>query len=692
MINDFNQQIREHFDGLYKPARQEAQRRAALFVKELQIDDLEPDQCAVKLHRELQVLKQEMADFEGREYIHFAAYETVIYKIYSARLIFHGRKEETKLKEAFILSERLNSLEKQYQDILLQLPSFTFVDFLKNKRHIVFYELNQKPYGTPEEDYLKIRNWQTRRKVECVSLETKTFMKNFIRKVGDQLEGTDLLRSEIQQLEYIYKNVTEFTVPQFFTELSKLRGLAADFRPAKEEEFFDAFCRFMNGDGMRSSLSPQFFQSALKDIRSGKISCPPICCWSFIKYDRWLTDILEGKKDLNDTSETSYDYLFDLTFDEGRVKSENIIADFKNKYPSDVIPVAEYQSIIYTELNKLRTQFNELVNPDYYHYLPETETVKNYFVNNCFLNIEIEKHTDELKQVIFLNEMIVFLLQELLRMHENPIDPAFNNLLLDLQITDLITSMVPEPDLIDQILEAFSQTTSQSMNGRKPQLFIINDLKDSLDIIFDQAAYNMQRLFENQPNEKKGQFVTCQIRDLKLKKHNANRNEYTLHRYFADLMELFTIELSCVESLRYYNHIDIVQILQEPESQYEKKLSFGYKKSPGFLNLYIQKLVLEIDFLDNRTTVEDFVRIVTSEDLNPISDKIYLGCQTNQFRYLLKCFKPFFKSFIPSKIERSGLFISVNDNPVTAGSLYAADNEHLKKKHAIDNIFNTKSL
>ena len=169
MTTDLNQQIRQHFNGLYTPARKEAQRLAALFIKKLQIDDLEPDQGVLKLHRELQALKQEMADFEGREYIHFAAYETVIYKIYSARLIFHGRKEESKLKEAFIFGERLNALEKQYQNILFQLSSFTFADFLKNKRHIVFYELNQKPYGTPEEDYLKIRNWQTRRKVECVS-------------------------------------------------------------------------------------------------------------------------------------------------------------------------------------------------------------------------------------------------------------------------------------------------------------------------------------------------------------------------------------------------------------------------------------------------------------------------------------------------------------------------------------------
>ena len=692
MKNEFNKQIREHFDGLYQPARKEAQRRSALFVKKLQMDDLEPDQCAVKLHRELQVLKQEMADFEGREYIHFSAYETVIYKIYSARLLFYGRKEETKLKEAFILSERLNSLEKQYQGILLQLPSFTFVDFLKNKRHIVFYELDQKPYGTPEEDYFKIRNWQTRRKVECVSLETKAFRKNFIRKVGDQLDVTDLLRSEIQQLDYIYKNATEFTANQFFTELSKLRGLAADFKPANEEEFFDAFCRFLNGDGMRSSLSPQFFQSALKDIRAGKISCPPICCWSFIKYDQWLTDILEGKKDMNDTSETSYDYLFDLTFNEGKVKSENIISDFKNKYPSDVKPVAEYQSIIYTELNKLRTQYNELVNPDYYHYLPESETVKNYFVNKCFLNIEIEKHTDELKQVILLYEMIVFLLEELLRMHENPIDPAFNNLLLDLQITDLITSMVPEPDLIDQILEAFSLTTSQSMNGRKPQLFIINDLKDSLDNIYNQAANNMQRLFKSQPDEKIGHFVICQIRDMQYKKANAIRNKYTLHQYFEDLIALFTFEKNCLDSLRNYNQIDIVQILQEPESQYEKKLSFGYKKSPGFLNPYIHKLVLEIDFLDNRTTVEDFVRIVTSEDLELITDKIYLGCKTQEFHYILTHFKGSFQSFKPATIEKSGLFISNNGTQITANNLYNADTDQLQTRRAIDNIFSLKGL
>ncbi|HAH23040.1 MAG TPA: hypothetical protein DCL77_04635, partial [Prolixibacteraceae bacterium] len=480
MTTDINQQIKLHFTPLYQSAGEDAQKQAVLFIENLNLTDLGTEQQIKILHQELHVLKQEIDDFEYQEYIHFAAYEIVIYKIYSARLLFNRNKEDESIKKAFILSARLNCLTQLYELTQTQLPPFTFVHFLKDKNHIVLYEINQRPVGTSPEDYFRIRCWQTRRKVECVSLEARKFSERFERMVTSDTNLTDQINSEIQLLEYIFKNATQLTTPQFITALSELKALSAVAMPENEKEFHEFFCKFIEGDTMNSSLCPLYFKSSLKAIEADILSNAPICCWAFIKYDRWLNDIIEGKMGLKELSNMHSDFLFDHTFDEGILRSEQGIAEFKEKYPTEGCTIDTYQSIIFDELNQIRLKYNQLEYPDYYYYLNDREIVKNYFVNNCFLNIDIEKHTEELRQVIYLYEMYTFLMDELHRINDKAVEPFIDGFFLDAQIIDLITSMVPDPDLMAQLLEMLATTTSQLKKGGKPLFFIIEDLKDAL--------------------------------------------------------------------------------------------------------------------------------------------------------------------------------------------------------------------
>jgi len=690
MTTDTNLEIRRYFDDLYESASEDAKSQAHIFVEDLNLNNLTSDQKVFKLHNEILLLKQKIDDFERKEYVNFAAFEIVIYKIFSARLLFFNINEQALIKEGFFLSEKRNQLVRLYQEARTQLSTFTFQDFLKNQKHVVFYELHQKPSGINEEEYWKMRNWQAQKKIDCINLESKRFKERFIAKVSATGAINDGIKSETKQLEYLFKNATQFTTAQFITELSKLIAVSPDSIPKNETEFHELFCKFIEGVSMLETLNPKFLNSALKNIQTGIIAQPPLCCWSFIKYDKWLNDVLDGKIKIEDINQQNYVQIFDHTFIEGVELSERMISYFKQKHPSDLIPIDEYIDTIFGELNKLRSEFNELTHPNYYHFLLDTETVKSYFVNNCSLDIDIEIHKEELKKSILLNEMVVSFMDELYRVHKNPIDHTLDNLFLDLQITDLVTSMVPEPELMDQLLEAFSKTTSKTKHGRTPVLFIVEDLKDSLRKIYNVAEGNLKQLFDNHPAEIKGHFAACQVRDMQHKELTTKRNGGDLHECFVDLKKLFQIELDFVQSLQSYNPVNVDHLLKEPETQYRKKLSFGFIKSSGNLAPYIQALNVKIDFLDNRTTKENFIKIVTSDDLESVTEKIYIGCKTNEFKYTLTPFKSFFKSFNPANIEKSDIFRSSNGNPITADNLYNAVTDNLQTKIKIDNIFNQK--
>ena len=414
-----------------------------------------------------------------------------------------------------------------------------------------------------------------------------------------------------------------------------------------------------------------------------------ICCLSWINCNRSLTDILEEKIGLHDPLDHSYKQLFEQIFEQGIFQSKKRITEFKSKYPSNGISDHKYQFIISYELTKLSVDWNNLANPDYYQFLLVNENVKSYFLTNCLLNIYIEKHKIELIKTVVINEMVNYFENELSQINKKLIRTLSDLNLLIHQISKIISVMVPDHNLINKLKNAFA-LTSKSLKARKPILFIVLHLEDSFPSIFNQALMNLQQLLETLPADKKVTYAIRQIIDLEYMELIESRNKHNLNPFIADLKKTIKTELDCVQFRQNYKPVKKDHHLTETETQDTKKFSFGYKKATGYLSPFIPRLNMEINFLDSRTTQESFERIITAANLDTINEKIYLGCQTNEFTYLIKYFKTAFKSFNPATIGKSGLFISNTGHTITADSIYNSKIDNLQTKFAIDNIFNKK--
>lgn len=418
-------------------------------------------------------------------------------------------------------------------------------------------------------------------------------------------------------------------------------------------------------------------------------STAPGCCWSLIKNNQSLTEVFEGMIDLNDPPGPLYEQLFGPIFDQGAVQCEKDIAEFKRKYPCDSLSEDNYQTVIFRELNKLRVDWNERAYPDYYHFLLVKQNLKSYLLNNCFLNRYIENHQIELTNAFVINEMIKFLENELGQINKKLIRTSADIDLLIYQIKEIISVMLPNHELINELKKAFAKTT-KSLKVSKPILFIVLDLEDSFKTIFAHALTNLQQFLETQPSDKKVTYALRQIIDLEYMEAIESKNEHNLNSYIADLKKPFKTQLDCLQFQQNYKPAKKNHSIAEIKTQDKKKFSFGFIKSPDFLSPIIKTLTDNLNFLDPQTTNENFIRIVTSDDLASINDKIYLGCKTNEFRYLIKYFKAFFKSFNPATIGKSGIFISNTGHTITADCIYNSKSENLQTKFTIDNIFNKR--
>jgi len=121
-----------------------------------------------------------------------------------------------------------------------------------------------------------------------------------------------------------------------------------------------------------------------------------------------------------------------------------------------------------------------------------------------------------------------------------------------------------------------------------------------------------------------------------------------------------------------------------------KKESFGLKKeySKEF-EFIVKQLTLKINFIDESLSKsEDFIKIMSTDDISSISTKIHFGCETTEVRYIFDKLRIMFTSLTFAKIERSKLFYTEEGNLLTAGNLSASKIEKTKRKKEIDKVFN----
>ena len=331
MNNDTNYCIRHYFHDLFHAQKQVAQCQASSSIELLNLPRLAPPERVRQIVQELDLLHQKMDVFERKEYLDFADDEPHLFNYFSGHLYFCRHDEEQKLLEGLVLNQTHHLLSELLLEAMAQMPLFPLAAFMNNDPNVVFYELNQQPFGTSDEDYAAMRYWQTRMKIECVDLESNLLVARFIESVKGLPCPLDHARAEKDQVEFLQGNATHISVGEFITKFSHLRALSPGAMPDNAAQWHESFCQFIQGTAMPYALSPGSLELALSNIRAGKISSAPFCVWSLMTYTKWLGDALQGKVDLNTIPEHSYEKLFEKNWTVAPLKSKVIISEYNQK-------------------------------------------------------------------------------------------------------------------------------------------------------------------------------------------------------------------------------------------------------------------------------------------------------------------------------------------------------------------------
>lgn len=126
---------------------------------------------------------------------------------------------------------------------------------------------------------------------------------------------------------------------------------------------------------------------------------------------------------------------------------------------------------------------------------------------------------------------------------------------------------------------------------------------------------------------------------------------------------------------------------QNSNATTKDKISFGFTGDKERLKAAIIQLCQKIDLLiEDKTSSDDLFAVLTSRDLEASTTKVYLGCETTQFRYIIDKIALQFTNLTLKAIEKTKAFYSKKGTLITAQNLSAGKVDNPKEKGTIDNI------
>lgn len=127
-----------------------------------------------------------------------------------------------------------------------------------------------------------------------------------------------------------------------------------------------------------------------------------------------------------------------------------------------------------------------------------------------------------------------------------------------------------------------------------------------------------------------------------------------------------------------------------------KPFSFGFKGDETKLRNLISVLCTHKNLLDETITKpDDFIKLLTTKDINDKNYKINIGCETNLFQYIADKLKITSPKFNYANIGRCNYFFTKNGNPIRASLLSnSKSNNPVSKqtKEVIDKFFKENNM
>lgn len=648
MGNTKQQELKQFFEKEIQNTKHQSRGITSQTIDNLHIKHQAKEQQLVKLLQLKQSLENDSDDESIKDYILFTNNNKILFDKFYSRYILENKNDIEKIKKAIIVSDRKDTITKEINTLQSELPPFQLEHYLANNNNIFFYEYCCCPPNTSAEEYYKMREDQLHSIINCIQKEVLQMKTVFNKKEPTPGEI-------IQEIEFCMNH-----------DINKLIALNTSSIPKNIQEY-----KILTNPRDVFKIHHSVLESPNTDDH---ISPPEIFNISLNKYLYWLQNV----------SPLTH-YNFNKIFSQEFNKERKFFTKVCLKLNRD------------NKINELVLIKKRLTSLSFFHKKVKCHVIENAMSNKhhlkalFFWNLLFSNNINE-SIALFKLSMKISLLSDF---YLNKLSLLPNHICSYSQALNFLTALNADSHTSSVLINSIYKSIAEKNLFQRPIYSIIQDIISQIKLAVRTSIVHLDEVYNSADQRLSALHAVNQHNHIQGLMNKLSLLDIEINDMAEPIDNIFTQKIEHYSNIKLVGPVNIsVPTINTPNKP--DTLSFNYKRSntESLLN-FIKYIDDNIDFLttvcrdenENITSPETFVDILTSNNLLKEDRKVFLKCNTNQFKYIIKKLDPLFDSLSFSNIERSKAFFSRNNNLIKTSNLTSSNCDTINVKVQINEAF-----
>ncbi|MBS0646859.1 MAG: hypothetical protein JSR97_09775 [Verrucomicrobia bacterium] len=449
---------------------------------------------------------------------------------FASRTILLNVDESKELSEAVYLGKYRALISEKKWPMKDEIPGYTYQDFVNGKECQYFLSFDNY-YNISEEDYYKIRDWQSANLIKIVGYEYRMLIANiqahcktlsnpleFIiaekEKLENELDKTPddptLLKNVLDKL-FIFKGVN---LNKFNDEL-----LIRNFKPYKTGEI-DWKC-----------ISPANIEAPLKKLQKKPktiFSSESTIFYTINKITDWLDSVIKGKPIQEPVIETDWQVILANAQNNALLQVEQLTTEIDEHVYQPDLSNEEIKEYLIEHLETYRRKFNAFEEKYFFHILRDEKKhlLERMFITNSFLSNDMERQIQAVIESTIIYEVSWHVVQTYCAIFDtHKIDfPGRNDGYL--QIMSLMNQMVIEKDLYNEMRDSMDDFMQHFHSYFLPIEIHFQNQREKFTELFDKSLDRLQDSLDEADPTNKIIYLQSRLKELRQSENRIKRHKH----------------------------------------------------------------------------------------------------------------------------------------------------------------------
>ncbi len=565
-VKPINTSLKHHFETLMRKANEKASLMFQINYEEKAIS-LDALNQFLLLSFESERIDKIIENSDYPFYIKNHSSEDWLLTQFSSRAFLLNIDESDSFIDAVSFGKYRSFISKAKDPLRDTVPQYSFEKFI-NDEYCAFFSNFNTYYRLSEEDYYKIKEWQTTALIKLVGYEYRMLIK------------------KIQAHCIVINNPLEFIISEKEKIENRLKKAKENGKVLKEI-LSDLFIfKFGNSNNYDEDLLIKNYRNYKSEVMVWKYITPKIITPLLYKVDSKIKEIISTEQTIFYTINKIADW-FELVIKGLPIQTEilepkwDILltgelekADTKILLLTDIIEEfaynpenseAEIKDYLIEQLEEYRGKFNSCEKKYLFHIHQDDKKylLSRMFISNAFFNNDVQGELDGISESFIIQEiswLIAQIYKDIFNTHQ--IDyPHKDEAYFDIMF--LLHQMVLDKELYESLQNSLYDFFRHFENYFLPIDIHFQNQRDTMSKLFHKAIDRLQSIFDDAETSNKILFLQSRLKELRQRELQIKgfqpRKKHTLydHKYSKFFKEFLEIEAEFIKETRELNSIPL---------------------------------------------------------------------------------------------------------------------------------------